>query len=413
MKSFACYCQKCRAANVPGEDACSNCGTPLMIIVTPSATRNEMLWSDAASHEHLLERISLLELRLMQVTDRLSQALDLMMRQSKTAHKEHLLVETLIDALTVSGVIENDKFSQIWRQKKSSEKEQRDELENRREQFRERILAQPRKAKSTLFTNLIKDGFRLIDIGDEKQGVRTLERAAALEQTNHFLLAFIGEYYFRSDKRVLARDYLQKALQIDLSETRIALLLGFLLTDEGEFDAAKKMLEPLIETKSFAVNFILGMIYAVENCFEKTLTTFKRALAVLPNAETHYLVGSTYAELGREKVALRHLQKAVELDPNFADAWFMLGAIYLRNDNEKSAKDALSRSLSVQDSTAQAQAILRNPKKYEEIADTTLIFARLAVTPKNIISTASARLTKLLRDDLEKNVFESQITLKS
>ncbi|MEP6923613.1 MAG: tetratricopeptide repeat protein [Pyrinomonadaceae bacterium] len=408
MKSFACYCQKCRAANVPGEDACAQCGTPLMLIVTPPASRNEMIWSDASSHEHLLERISLLELRLMQVTDRLSQALDLMMRQSKTAQKEHLQIETLIDALTSAGVIEGGKLSHSWREKKKSEDQEQDAVENRLEQISENILANTKGTKLDLFTHLVKDGFRLINDGDEKQGVRTLERASALEQSNAPLLSFIGVYYFRTDKRALAREYLEKAHLISPIQKRISLLLGVIMTDEGEFDRAKTLLEPLCETKSFTANYVVGMIYATENRLHETLTSFKRALSALPNAETHYLVGSTCAEIGREKTALRHLQKAVELDSNFADAWFMLGAVYLRVGDEQGAKEALNQSLSARDLTAQSQAILRNPKKYAEIANTTLIFARLAQVKKNLIRSSSPRLVKLLREDIEANVFDAE-----
>lgn len=407
MKSFACYCQKCRAANVPGEDACVNCGTPLMLVTTPLAMRNEMVWSNVASQEHLLERISILELRLVQVADRLSQALDLMMRQTKTAQKEHLLVETLIDALTASGIIENGKFSEIWQQKKDGQKKIQ-ATDNRREQTKNRLLANLGKSDNAeAFARLVKNGFHLIKSGDGKQGVRTLERAAALEPTNQLLLTFIGEYYFFSDKRVLARDYLEKTFQINPAQPRAGLLLGFLMADDGEFDRAKNILEHLVETKSFAVNFILGMIYAVENCFEKTLTAFKRALTILPGAETHYLVGSAWAEAGREKTALRHFQKAVEIDQNFADAWFMLGVIYERSGDEKNAKNALNHSLAAQDATAQSGAILRNPKKYSEIASTTLIFARLAPAKKNLISSAAPRILRLLREDLDKIVFDA------
>lgn len=372
-----------------------------MIIVTPPSVRNEMIWSDAFPQEHLLERISLLELRLVQVTDRLSQALDLMLRQSRTVQSEHLLVETLMEALTASGVIEGGRLSQLWQDKKKAE-ERQIAAELRREQVQERILSGASGTKADLFTYLVKESFQLIERGDDKQGVRTLERAAALESKNFSLLSYIGEHYFRHDKRSLARDYLQKAHDVSPHEGRVGLLLGVILADEGETDTARDLLEGLSAEKSFAANFILGMIYAAEQRLSETLAAFKRALAAVPNAETHYLVGSTYAELDRSKMALRHLQKAVELDANFADAWFMLGAVYIRQNDEKSAKDALTMALAARDAGAHSQAILRNPKKYTEIGNTTLIFARLQQVKKNLISGTSPRLVKLLREDIEK-----------
>ena len=385
---------------MPGEEACSNCGTPLMLIVTPPSTRNEMIWSNVSSQEHLLERISLLELRLTQVADRLSQALDLIARQSKTAQKEHLLIETLLDALTASGIIENGKINRLWSEKKKNQEERQAAIGEQLEKKRDLILAKANGGKSDPFAYLVKDGFRLIASGEEKQGVRTLERAAALDPQNFPLLIFIGEHFFRADKPVLAADYLGKARRIAPTNRRISLLLGIISADRGELESATTLLEPFGETKSFAAGFALGMVYAAKRQWLNALAAFKRALSAQPNAETHYLVGSANAEAGREKIALRHLQKAVELDSNFADAWFMLGSVYLRLGDQDGAKSALSQCLSAHDLASQSQAILRNPKKFAEIAETTLIF-RAAQIGRNIISGSSPRFVKLLREDLQ------------
>lgn len=371
-----------------------------MLIVTPPSVRNEMIWSDAFPQEHLLERISLLELRLMQVTDRLGQALDLMLRQSRTVQSEHLLVETLLEALTASGVIEGGKLSQLWQDKKKAE-ERQVSAEMRRASVQERILSGAKSTRLDLFTRFIKEGFQLLGSDDEKQAMRMLERAAALEPHNFALLSFVGEHFFRHDKPALARDYLSRAHQVSPHETRTTLLLAFMLADDGELQAAKELLEPFGDDKGFAANFIVGMVYAAENRLSETLAAFKRALAVAPNAETHYLVGSAYCELDRTKMALRHLQKAVELDVNFADAWFMLGSVQIRLGNEQEAKEALTKALAARDASAQSHSILRNPKKYAEIGSTTLLFARLRQVKKNLLSTLPPRLIKLLRENIE------------
>jgi predicted Zn-dependent protease len=144
------------------------------------------------------------------------------------------------------------------------------------------------------------------------------------------------------------------------------------------------------------------MIYASEKRYEETLSFFKLALAANNCAETNYLVGTAYLELERPKTALRYLQKAVESDVKFADAWYMLGSVYLRLDDEKGAKEALSMALAARDSTSQCQLILKNPKKYAEITQTSLLFARLAHVRKNLVSGSSPRLAKLLREEIEK-----------
>jgi tetratricopeptide (TPR) repeat protein len=390
---------------MPGEELCSNCGTPLMLVVTPPSTRNEPSIWNAYSEEHLLERISNLELRLTQVTDRLSKVLDLMLKQSKTVQSEHLLVESLIDALAAAKVIEGGQVSQLWRERQKEE-ERHQAATAQRERVRERTLAGGQNEKIDLFTNLVKEGFRLVEQGEESQGLRTLERAAAMSPENFPLLAYIGEHYFRSDKLVLAREYLERANKLTPNDAKVSLLLGVILTDEGETETAKKLLEPLAEITLFAANFPLGMIYAAERKFAESLAAFKRAYSAHPSAETSYLVGSGYAELGRNKLALKHLQKAVELDANYADAWYMLGSICLRLDDEKAAKEAFAMALAARDTSAQAHAILKNPKKYAEIAQTTLLFARLAHVKQNLVSGSAPRLARVLREEIEKVLAE-------
>jgi predicted Zn-dependent protease len=392
---------------VPGEELCANCGTPLMLIVVPPAARKEQIWADNAfPAEHLLERVSLLEMRLMQVTDRLSQALELMLKQSRTVQAEHLLLETLLGALTAAGVLEDGKISEIYHTKKRAEESQISQ-EIRREQTQNKILAAAASiTRLDLFTNLVKNGFRLISRGDEKQGIHTLERAAALDAKNARLFEFIGEYYFRQEKREAAREFLTKAHRFAAHNPRVNLLLGVILIDAGEFAAAKKILDnrTTIESGKFAANFLIGMIYAAKGDFSETLRRFKCALANQTCAETHYLVGSAYFELERDRTALKHFQKAVEADADFADAWFMAAAAHARLGNETEAKNALKRAASARDAGARARAFLRKSQK--ELAETKfgLLFAKLTTPAKNLISSATPpRLVKLLYAEIFKS----------
>jgi tetratricopeptide (TPR) repeat protein len=403
MKSFACYCQKCRAANLPGDDLCVNCGTPLMLVVVPLSVRNESIW-DAYSEEHLLERISHLELRLMQVTDRLSKVLDLMLKQSKTVESEHLLVETLIDALGAAKVIEDGQVSRLWRERQAAE-ERKQTASARRETVRERALGDGQNTKIDLFTHLVKDGFRLIENGDDAQGLRTLERAAAMSPENFPLLSYIGEHYYRHDKRALARDYLAKAHAVAPDEARNKFLLGIVLLEAGEIEKAKDLLESFGEKSGFAVNFPLGVIYAAEKRFDAALAAFKRASASQNSAESDYALGSVYAELKRDKLALRHFQKAVESDRNFADAWYMLASILLKTGDEQNAKDAIAMALAATDAGAQCFAVLKNPRKTPAVSiEGALLFARFSALDKNVLSALPPRFVRLLRQEIEKTL---------
>ncbi|HYH86796.1 MAG TPA: hypothetical protein VEX60_15190, partial [Pyrinomonadaceae bacterium] len=55
------FCQRCRAANELGEELCTRCGTRLMLVVAPSASRFEGGSASGGMEEHLLERVTAIE----------------------------------------------------------------------------------------------------------------------------------------------------------------------------------------------------------------------------------------------------------------------------------------------------------------------------------------------------------------
>src|SRR5690349_22310278 len=80
------YCQKCLAANPLGQEFCTRCGTRLMIVVEPSATRYEVAPASLSTDEHLLERISAAENRVARLAERLERSLDLLLRYAQNAY---------------------------------------------------------------------------------------------------------------------------------------------------------------------------------------------------------------------------------------------------------------------------------------------------------------------------------------
>jgi tetratricopeptide (TPR) repeat protein len=71
----------------------------------------------------------------------------------------------------------------------------------------------------------------------------------------------------------------------------------------------------------------------------EALQHLKRALALNPTPEMHYLVGRAYWEQGRAEQALKHMQKAVRLDPHFDAALYSLGFIYWQSNRTTEARE--------------------------------------------------------------------------
>lgn len=401
MNTIPQYCQKCREKNTLGEQTCRRCGTRLMLVVFPHSLKYDTNYVPSYYEDHLLERVSSLELRLSQVVERLAATLDLLLRQTKTAHTHHLLLETLIESLNTLGAIEKDKLTKNWRERVDAELV-KDNDKKRRENTLARILAGHGEAQSDLFEHLVGEGLRFFGENEEKQGLRTLERASLLSPKNVALLSFIAENLVRADKFELARDYLKKARNCAPKNVKISLLLGFIYADEGNSAEAKKILDALSGAKdaAFCLAYLNGMIAAVEERWTNALAAFKETLSAKNSPETNYLTGCVYFQLGRNKMAVRHLQKAVEEDSGYADAWYMLGVVYENAGEAEKARQAAEFAWSSKETGAQCLEFLK--RKNAPTVQTALPFLKFKLLKTRFLRSGSMRLTRLFNEELFK-----------
>jgi Tfp pilus assembly protein PilF len=401
MEKISHYCQKCRAANQPGDVVCHRCGTRLMLVVIPPSVRHEESVVPSYYEDHLLERVSLLELRLGQIAERLSMALDLMLRQAKTTQVDHFLLETLIESLNTLGISEKEALTQKLRARMEGE-DIRETPEKRRDQIFKNILLNHDQPNADLFGHLVKEGIRFLDEGEEKQGFRTLERAAQLSARNVPLLIFLAESLFRTDKFEAAKKYLEKGCEVAPQETKILLLLGVIYADEGDSENARRLLS-VISTKpetSFCVNYIWGFLAAAEEKWMEALAAFNEALKLRDLPEMHYLAACAYFQLERYKTAHKHLQKAVEQDENFSDAWFMQSVIFALSGEQAKETEAFERAWQTKESGAECLAFFKRKKgEYPQVA---LPFSRLQTSEKHLLTNGARRLTKLFREEIYK-----------
>lgn len=326
------FCQRCRAANVFEQELCAHCGTRLMLVVEPASLRfEEDANAGGAYEEHLLERISTLESNLARLAEKLEQCLGLMLRQSRTSYFDHALLDTLINLLGETGKVNPAKLEKMWRERYDSDAPGM-EAQERRESVRESVLKRYEGRERELFKRLVREGFARLDEGKATHGMRTLERAALLAPDNAPLNEFLGEHFFREGKTALARDYLSRSLASDPDAGRVRLLLGLACGDEGDTPRAKELLSEALrlEGSSFAAHYGLGRLCVAENDWKSALSEFKQALAARECPEAHYVLARAFYQLGRDRAAVRHLTKAVGLDAEYAEAFYLLGVVQLR-----------------------------------------------------------------------------------
>jgi len=316
-----------------------------MIIVEPPAARYEIAESPVSNEEHLLERISSLENNLTRLTDKLERGLDLLLRQAQNAHFDRAMVKSLVDLLTDDGVVQGARLERLWLNRCQRDAEEQQESE-RREELRLRIVAFYRGPDRTAFEQYVNEGFLHIDDGQVARGIRLLRRAAEIAPENAPLHSFVGEHFFRAGKTERARGYLAKAYEIAPGDTRTSLLLGLACADEGDSERAKELLSSATRRgrSSFAAHYGLGRLFIAEENWRKALHEFKLALASRVSPEAHYALGCLYYQIGRDPMASRHLRKALEMDQEYGEAFYVLGLICERAGQEKLAMEYFQKA---------------------------------------------------------------------
>ncbi len=402
MEKIACYCQNCRAANNLGETQCRSCGTRLLLVVFPQSLKFDTNHIPSYYEDHLLERVTLLELRLAQVTEQLAMTYEFIKREAKSFQKDRTLLSSFFESLEKT----NPELSKILSRETaqiSVEKKGKLDFENKQEKVLQEILAFHGKKQAELFTHLVKEGFRLLQENEEKQAFQTFERAVLISRSNIPLNLFVAENLFRVDKFSEAKNYLEKLFELDAQNEKVLLLFGAIHADEAQLEKARKLLSVLVDNPQTGglVNYIWGMLAAFEENWTESLAAFKQCLQNAETPEIYYLIGCIRFQLKDYKNALHYLQKVVSLDVKFADAWFMQSVIYkILGDNE-SANASIQSALESKEAAAQCLEFLKRQK--EPNLETALPFLHFART-KNILTKGSLRLNKFFREQIFKSL---------
>lgn len=341
MKKISQYCQSCRAANEPGEISCLQCGTPLMLIVYPPGARNDEFALTSGYEDHLLERISLLELRLIQVTDSLALTLQVIGDQGQIMRDEHNLVRELYETLKILDAKNLHQTIPKW-----DEAFRKYDTNTSSLRIRE-IMAGGVGHNPEMLELLACEAFEFIEKDDEQRTFDALKRAELIAPKNVPLLILYAERLFYADKFDKAKTKLETIYKIAPNGELVRLLLGAIYADELELEKADELLDFTTENEktNCAVNFISGMSAAYRNDLEKAAGMFEKSLEKFEFPETHYLLACVLFQSQNYEKSLEHLQKSVESDENFTDAQFLKSLVCRVLDKREEADEAMQTAL--------------------------------------------------------------------
>jgi len=374
-----------------------------LLVVFPPSLKYDTNDVPSFYEDHLLERVSLLELRLVQVVEQLAMAFEFIKRESKSFGKDHALLQAFFETIQKA----NPEIAELL---KKNQIETLDEIKENparniyQEQFPEELLRHHTNPNVELFTQLIKEGIKLLTNNEERQAFRNLERAALLSPRNIPLKVFIAEKLLRADKFAAAEKYLITAFETEPHNEKILLLLGAIYADFADAEKSRKFLSVLTTDpgKVLCVNYIWGMLAAFEANWTQSIAAFKEALKIIEAPEIHYLIGCGYCESGNYRLALRHFQKATATEPQFADALFMQSLVCKISNN---AEDEKKTRLTALDSKQSGTPRLRfSCKEDPDVPEIALPFAHFEQAEKHLLTGGAPRLTKFFRELLFKSI---------
>jgi GWxTD domain-containing protein len=129
-------------------------------------------------------------------------------------------------------------------------------------------------------------------------------------------------------------------------------------SDKPEMTAALFQLVAHQRHKDEDVHIRLGHIFLRGKDYERAKRTFERAIYLGGGARAHYGLGLVYAELPKDRyMALRHFREALVKDRGFVDARFQMGRVrYLMG--ERDAEGELQRVLEMDPNYADAYLLM-------------------------------------------------------
>ena len=203
------------------------------------------------------------------------------------------------------------------------------------------------------------------------------QKAVEIDPKNadiHYALGHV--YYQRGNNLEAAREF-KTVLQLDPEYSAAHNFLGQVYGTDKRWDDAiqefqKALKNPKYDTPHLA-HYNLGLVYENKGQFADAIKEFQEALRIDPNFVTpaggtsaylvYYVMGQSYVKMEKPKEAIDAYQNALKLLPDYADAHFGLGLVYLKEGSKRLAKEEFEKVLKF---SPDGTALAKNAKEHLE-----------------------------------------------
>lgn len=135
---------------------------------------------------------------------------------------------------------------------------------------------------------------------------------------------------------------------------------------------------------------------AAERRWKDALAEFKLALSANPSPEAHYVLACVYYQLGRDRMAVRHLRKAIEMDEEYPAAFYMLGLVFARAGEAEQARDAFSAARAVGGNDPRYRMAGKQLFSPKDVPPLSPLFSTAGQAKKRLVTGGDRRLAKVV-----------------
>jgi tetratricopeptide (TPR) repeat protein len=182
----------------------------------------------------------------------------------------------------------------------------------------------------------------------------------------------IGMTAVKIDQPEIAAEYLQKCIDVGYTEPIVYIYYSRSVKQLGDTVQAFEIVDKgLIEyPEELSLMLELAQLYLETDQKEKLLSSLLTAVEADPeNSNLYFLIGKTYDDRAEYELAEEYYKKAAEVKPDFFEAYYNIGAIYVNQAAEAQVKAndlPLSETAKYDEYNQQATTFLERAVPYLE-----------------------------------------------
>jgi len=172
-----------------------------------------------------------------------------------------------------------------------------------------------------------------------------LEAAVQLAPGDSMAHYYLGRLYYTIQRFPQAASEFRRVIALDPTYVKGYDNLGLALEALGDEEVAIQTYHKAIELneeqklKNEWPYLNLGKFLVTKNRYQESLSLLQKAVELNPgSAEAYYVLGKVLAKLGKDAEALEALKQSTLDDPKYGEAHYLLSRIYLRRGQEDEAQ---------------------------------------------------------------------------